>query len=80
MKKLIQSLKGSLDITGIVVDVVLLVALIPVVVGLIATVEESATGTVTLTSEVVILGLTTLFLVMAFVFAVVKQSGLISKK
>ncbi len=72
--KLLISCKGAIDITGVVVDVVLVTALIPVIVTFINN-AENLTAT-----ETTLLGLTTLFIVLALVFAIVKQSGLTSKK
>jgi hypothetical protein len=73
MKQLLNSVKASLDITGIVVDVVLVTALIPVIAVFIAGATNlSAT-------EKTILSLTTLFIVLALGFNIAKQSGLIKK-
>lgn len=65
-----NSVKGSLDITSVVVDVVLVTALIPVIVTFISN-ATNLTAT-----ETTLLGLTTLFIVLALVFNIVKQSGL----
>ena len=74
MKSLMKSIKGAVDLTGVVVDVALTVALIPVIVTFINSAENlSAT-------ETTLLGLTTLFIVMALVFSIIKQSGLTKKK
>jgi hypothetical protein len=71
MKRIIESVKGSLNITGVVVDVVLVTALIPVIAVFIANATNlSAT-------EKTILSLTTLFIVLALVFNIARQSGLI---
>lgn len=73
MKSLIKSVKGAIDITSVVVDVVLVTALIPVIVTFINNAENlSAT-------ETTLLGLTTLFIVLGLVFAIVKQSGMMKK-
>lgn len=73
MRNLYKDVKGALDITGVVVDVVLVTALIPVIVTFIA----NATNLTT--TESTLLGLTTLFIVLALVFNIVKQSGLMDK-
>jgi hypothetical protein len=73
MKSLMKSVKGAIDITSVVVDVVLVTALIPVIVTFINNAENlSAT-------ETTLLGLTTLFIVLGLVFAIVKQSGMMKK-
>jgi len=74
LAKLVSSAKGAMNIAEIVVDVVLVVALIPVI----ATFIASATNLTT--TEETILGLTTLFIVLALVFSIGKQAGLIKKK
>lgn len=78
MKKALSSMlatcKGSIDITGVVVDVALVTALIPVIVQFIASADNLTT------TEATILSLTTLFIVLALVFMIVKQSGLTRKK
>jgi len=73
MRKMLNSCKGALDITSVVVDVVLVTALIPVIVTFISNAENLTT------TESTLLGLTTLFIVLALVFSIVKQSGLIKK-
>jgi hypothetical protein len=73
MKQILNSVKASLDITGIVVDVVLVTALIPVIAVFIANATNLST------TEKTILSLTTLFIVLALVFNIAKQSGLIKK-
>ena len=74
LKKLFDSTKGAINMTGVIVDVVLVTALIPVI----ATFIANATN---LTStETTILGLTTLFIVLGLVFAIGKQTGLIKGK
>ena len=68
---LMKSVKGAMDISGIVIDVVLVTALIPVIVTFINNAENlSAT-------ESTLLGLATLFIVLGLIFAVGKQMGLI---
>lgn len=74
LKALFSNVKGAIDITGVVVDVVLVTALIPVIVTFIANAENLTT------TEATLLGLTTLFIVLALVFSIVKQSGLTGKK
>lgn len=69
-RSLFRSVRGGLDITGVVVNVVLVTALIPVIVTFIANAENLTT------TESTLLGLTTLFIVLALVFNIVKQSGL----
>jgi len=71
--KFVSSSKGAMDITGIVIDVVLVVALIPVIVTFISG-ADNLTAT-----ETTILGLTTLFIVLGLVFAIGKQTGMIKK-
>jgi hypothetical protein len=71
--KLITSSKRAMDITGIVVDVALVVALIPVIKTFIAG-ADNLTAT-----ETVLLGLVTLFIVLALVVMIGRQSGLIKK-
>ena len=74
MKALMKSLKGAVDMTGVIVDIVLVVALIPVIVTFINN-AENLTAT-----ETTLLGLTTLFIILGLVFAIGKQSGLIKGK
>lgn len=73
LAKMFGSLKGAIDITGVVVDVVLVTALIPVIVTFISGATNLST------TEKTLLGLTTLFIVLALVFSIVKQSGLTKK-
>lgn len=70
VKNIMNDVKGAIDITGVVVDVVLVTALIPVIVQFISNAENLST------TESTLLGLTTLFIVLALVFSIVKQSGL----
>lgn len=72
--KLWDSCRGALDITSVVVDVVLVTALIPVI----KTFVTSATNLTA--TEVVLLSLVTLFIVIALVMNIVKQSGLTHKR
>ena len=74
IKKLWASCKGAINITSVVVDVVLVTALIPVIVTFISSAENLTT------TESTLLGLTTLFIVLALVFSIVQQSGLVRKK
>lgn len=74
MKNIMKDVKGAMDITGVVVDVVLVTALIPVIVTFI----HNATNLTA--TETTLLSLTTLFIVLALVFSIIKQSGLASKK
>jgi len=73
LKKMLDNTRASINITGVVVDVVLVTALIPVIVTFINN-AENLTAT-----ETTLLGLTTLFIVLALVFSIVKSSGLIKK-
>jgi len=74
IKKLAMGCRGALDVTSVVVDVVLVTALIPVIVTFISSAQNLTT------TETTLLGLTTLFIVLALVFSIVKQSGLIKGK
>lgn len=75
LKKAFTMPKGkrgmSGNISGIIVDVVLVVALIPIIATFVAD-AENLTAT-----ETTILSLTTLFIVLGLVFAIGKQTGLI---
>ena len=73
LKQLLTSCKGAIQITSVVIDVVLVTALIPVIVTFIASAENLTT------TESTLLGLTTLFIVLALVFNVVRGSGLVKK-
>lgn len=70
---LMRSIKGAMDISGVVIDIVLVVALIPVIVTFVNN-AENLTAT-----ETTLLGLTTLFIILGLVFAIGKQTGLIKK-
>jgi len=74
IKRLWGSCRGAINITAVVVDVVLVTALIPVIVTFIDSAENLTT------TESTLLGLTTLFIVLALVFSIVKSSGLIKGK
>ena len=74
LNKMLRSMKGSIDIVSVVVDVVLVTALIPVIVSFINN-AENLSGT-----ETTLLSLTTLFIVLALVFNIVRQSGLIKSQ
>jgi len=73
LKRMMMDVKGAISITGVVVDVALVVALIPVIKTFIG---EATNLTAT---ETLLLGLTTLFIVIALVFNIIKQSGLQKK-
>jgi hypothetical protein len=68
-RKMFDNSKASLDITGVVVDVVLVTALIPVIVTFINN-AENLTAT-----ETALLSLVTLFIVLGLIFTIVKQAG-----
>jgi hypothetical protein len=68
--KLGQSVKGAISITDVVVDVALVTALIPVIKTFIA---DASNLTAT---ETALLALVSLFIIIALVFSIVKQSGL----
>ena len=74
LKKLMVSCKGAIAIVEVVVDVVLVTALIPIIVTFIAGAENLST------TESTLLSLTTLFIILALVFNIVRQSGLTKKK
>ena len=70
LKSMLSSCKATISVTAVVVDIVLVTALIPVIVTFISNAEN-------LTAiETTLLGLTTLFIILGLVFAIVKQSGL----
>lgn len=64
---------GAGAITGVVVSVVLVTALIPVIA------EQIAGATNLTTTETTILGLTTTFIVLGLIVGVAKKSGLLSR-
>lgn len=74
LKSMLISCKGAVDITGVVVDVALVVALIPVIKTFIS---DAANLTAT---ETLLLGLVTLFIVLGLVVMIGKQTGLIKKR
>lgn len=74
LSKMFSSVKGAMNITSIIVDVVLVVALIPIIVSFIGNAENLTT------TESTLLGLTTTFIVLGLIFAVGKQTGLIKSK
>ena len=75
LDKLRNSVRGSANsITGVVVSVVLVTALIPVIA------VQIANATNLTTTETTILGLTTTFIVLGLIVGVAKSSGLLSKK
>jgi len=70
LKKLFNSTKGALNVFQITIEVILVVTLVPVIAGLILTATNlSAT-------ETTLLGLVTLIIVLALLFGIAKQSGL----
>lgn len=71
LKKLQSSTKAAMDISGIVVDVVLVLALIPIIKSFIAN-AENMTAT-----ETALLVLVTLFIILGLVFMIGRQTGLI---
>lgn len=73
LQKLSNSVKGALDISGIVIDVVLVTALIPILTTFIT--DANLSGT-----EATLLGLSTLFIVLGLIFMIGKQTGLIKGK
>jgi hypothetical protein len=89
LSDLMKNTRASMDITGVVVDVVLVMALIPIVATFISTahacrlvftvVNENLTTNATVcglgSTEYVVLSLATLFIVLALVFSIVKQAG-----
>lgn len=74
IRRMFDSCKGALDITSVVVDVVLVTALIPVIKTFIGS-AQNLTAT-----EIVLMSLISLFIVIALVMNLVKQSGLASKR
>ena len=101
LKKLVQSVKASMDVSAVVIDVVLIVALIPVVATMVSSAQTyvcnnasyptlvggvcsngtaniSATALLS-TSELLLLGLTSLFIVLGLIFMIGRQTGLIKK-
>ena len=73
LKKLLASSKGAINVMNTVIEVVIVVVLIPVIVGFIAD-AENLTAT-----ETTLLGLVSLFIILALVFGIVKSSGLTKK-
>lgn len=69
LKSLMHGTRGAIDITSVVVDVALVVALIPVI----KTFVSDATNLSA--TETLLLGLTTLFIIIALVVAIVRQAG-----
>ena len=74
IKKMFSTSMAAMDIVSTVVNVALVVALIPVIKTFISS-AENLTAT-----ETVILSLVTLFIVLALVVNIVKQSGLTHKE
>lgn len=75
LKRLLLSTKGAVDITGILVDVVLAVALIPIIKSFITGAQGNLTAT-----EYLLLTLVTLFIVIALVYNILKQTGMVKGK
>ena len=73
-KKLLDSCKGAMNITGVVVDVALVVALIPIIKTFIS---DAANLTA---SETALLTLATLFIVIGLIVMIGRQTGLIKGK
>jgi hypothetical protein len=87
MKNLLK--KANLDVTGIVVDIALVVVLIPVIKTFVSAANnchlanfpiDNTTVCALSGTEVALLALTTLFIVLALVFMIVKQSGIGKKE
>ena len=72
--RMLESVKGAINITGVVVDVALVVALIPIIKQFISDATNLSS------SETLLLGLVTLIIVLALVFNIAKQSGLMKNK
>jgi len=72
--KMFGNVIGGVDLIGVLIDVILLSALVPVIVTFIKATEGNLTST-----EFTLLSLTTLFLVIALVYSIIKQSGLTNK-
>ena len=73
IKKLLSSTRGAMDIAGVVVNVVLATALIPVVAVQIANTTNLSS------TEETLLGLTTLFIVLGLIVSVARSAGLFRK-
>jgi len=71
---MLRQSKRALDITGIIVDVALVVALIPVI----KTFINDATNLTA--TETLLLSLVTLFIVLALIVMIARQSGLLKGK
>ena len=71
---LLRSCKASIDMSGIVIDVILVISLVPVIITFISQ-AQNLTQT-----EVTLLGLTSLFIILGLIFAVGKQTGVIISK
>lgn len=72
--KMLNSMKGAISITNVVVDVALVTALIPVIKTFIGD-AQNLTAT-----ETLLLTLVGLFIILALVVSIVKQSGLSKSK
>ena len=73
LKDCMKAVKKPVDIVSIVVDIVVLVAMIPIIKTFVASAENLTT------TETTLLGLVSLFLILGAVFVTVKRSGLKSK-
>jgi len=90
LTKMFSTIKGGIDITGVIVDVILVVALIPVITIFVSnnkTLYNSTVGNESLiarqglsTPEYAIMSLIATFIVIGLVFMIGKQSGLIKSK
>ena len=74
LQKFVKSMKGSMDVSSVVVDVALVVALVPIIKTFISDADNLTT------SETALLGMVTLFIVLGLIFMVGKQTGLIKSK
>jgi high-affinity K+ transport system ATPase subunit B len=72
---LIGELCGAFDIFSVAIDVALVFALIPVIKGFISTASNNLTAT-----ELVLSALVPLVLILALVYVVAHQTGLMGKK
>lgn len=74
MANLLESLRGELNIFSVAIDVALVFALYPAIKGFISSASANMSAT-----EVLISGLIPLVLVLALVYSVAKQSGLMDQ-
>jgi hypothetical protein len=75
LKRFLLSTRGAVDITGVLVDVALAAALIPVIKSFITSAQGNLTAT-----EYLLLSMVTLFIIIALVYNILKQTGVVSKK